>query len=174
MVWFIPVIPAIDPGPDGSGGGVLGIILTVSLFLNAIPCLMTALALWRTAKWRGIRRPWLALVPVADLWVLGSLCDRYHKNARAKAENMRRNLPLMGAAALGSLLLLGLLERWEPGGTLIGFLLGIGIWVAFLVMRFVALCRLYEGCVPKDPGLYIGLSIACPILIPLLIFKCRW
>ncbi len=174
MVWFFPVIPAVDPGPDGSGGGLLGIILAVSLFLNAIPCLVTALALWRTAKWRGIRRPWLALIPVADLWVLGSLCDRYHKNTRGKAENMRRNLPLMGAGALGSLLLFGLLETWSAGGAMLGLFLGLVVWLGFLALRFVALCRLYEGCAPRDPGLYIVLSIACPLLIPLLIFKCRW
>lgn len=174
MIWFFPVVPVIEPAPDGSGGGILGIILMVSLFFNAIPCLLTALALWRTAKWRGILRPWMALIPVADLWVLGSLCDRYHKNVRGKAENMRRNLPLMGAGALGSFFLFGLLELWGAAGTRTGMLLGIAIWMGFLVMRFVALCRFYEGCAPRDPGLYIGLSIACPILIPLLIFKCRW
>lgn len=174
MVWFFPVIPAIDPGPDGSGGGALGLILVVSLFINAIPCLFTAIALWRTARWRGIPRPWLALIPVADLWVLGSLCDRYRKKARGKAGKMRRNLPLMGAAALGSLLLFGLLELWSADAMLVGLFLGMAVWVAFLVMRFAALCRLYEGCAPKDPGLYIALSIVCPVLIPFLIFKCRW
>lgn len=174
MVWFIPLIPAIDPGPDGSGGSVLGMILMVSLFLNAIPCVLTALALWRTARWRGILRPWLALIPIADLWVLGSLCDRYHKNARGREEKMRRNLPLMGVIAIGSLLLFGVLEARNSFVVLIGLGLWLAAWAVFLVMRFVALCRLYEGCAPKDPGLYIALSLVFPLLIPLFIFKCRW
>lgn len=174
MIWFIPLIPAIDPGPDGSGGSVLGMILMVSLILNAIPCVLTALALWRTARWRGILRPWLALIPIADLWVLGSLCDRYHRNGNGREENMRRNLPLMGVIAIGSLLLFGVLESWSGIGVLIGLALWLAAWAVFLVMRFVALCRLYEGCAPKDPGLYIALSIVFPLLIPLFIFKCRW
>lgn len=174
MVSFIPLIPAVDPGPDGSGGSVVGFILLVSLYLNAVPCVLTALALWRTARWRGIVRPWLALIPIADLWVLGSLSDRYHKNGRGRKENMRRNLPVMGAVALGSLFLSGLLEIWSAFGAILSLFLGLIVWTVFLVMRLVALCRLYEGCAPKAPGLYIALSIVFPLLIPLFIFKCRW
>ena len=55
MVYFLPVIPAVDPGPDGSGS-LIGILLVVNLFFNAVPCALTALALWRTARWRGILR----------------------------------------------------------------------------------------------------------------------
>lgn len=174
MIWFIPLIPAVDPGPDGSGGSVLGMILMVSLILNAIPCILTALALWRTARWRGILRPWLALIPIADLWVLGSLCDRYHRDGNGREENMRRNLPLMGVIALGSLLLFGVLESWSGIGVLIGLALWLSAWAVFLVMRFVALCRLFEGCAPKAPELYTVLTIVCPPLIPLLIYKCRY
>ena len=91
MVYFFPLIPAIDPGPDGSGS-LWGILLTVNLFFNGIPCVLTALALWRTARWQRIRRPWLALIPIADLWVLGSLSDRYNSQVRGRERKMRRNL----------------------------------------------------------------------------------
>ena len=168
MVYFFPLIPAIDPGPDGSGGSLLGIILLVSLFINGIPCVLTALALWRTARWRGIVRPWLALIPIADLWVLGTLSDRNGKHAPGKGTRMGRNLPIAGAAALASLLLIDKVD----GMTIV--FLGLALWGAFLIMRLVALCKFYEGCAPSDPGMYIALSILFPVLIPLLIFKCRW
>ena len=171
MVWFIPVVPAVDPGPDGSGGSLLGILVIVNLFFNAIPCVLTALALWRTARWRGIVRPWLALIPIADLWVLGSLADRHSRKNWGKGNHMGRNLPIAGAAALGSLLLLSV--RSHVGVT-IGFLGALAAWAVFLVLRFIALCRFYESCAPGDPVLYIALSIVFPPLIPLFIFKCRW
>lgn len=35
----------------------------------------TAVALYTLAKNRGIRHPWLAWIPVANVWILGSLSD---------------------------------------------------------------------------------------------------
>lgn len=176
MVYFLPIIPAVDPGPDGSGGGLLGVLLFVNLFFNGIPCVLTALALWRTARWRGIVRPWLALIPVADLWVLGSLSDLCRKQKWGKNGKARRELPLLGGGALGSILLVaGIVEfsgLWQLD--ILAFLLALAVWGVFLVKRTVALCEVYQGFAPRQVGWYIALSIVCPLLIPLFIFKCRW
>lgn len=181
MVYFLPIIPAVDGGP---GDSLLGMLLVANLFVNAIPCVLTALALWRTAYWRGIRRPWLALIPVADLWVLGSLSDRYHKQVRGKAMQTHRTLPLLGIAALASVLMVSavswLLSIVNLGSGLtmtleiIALYAAVALWGIFLVKRTIALCELYRGFASRRDGLYIALSILCPPLIPLFIFKCRW
>jgi len=183
MVWFLPIVPVVDPGPGGSGDA-LGMLLMINLYLNGIPCILTALALWRTAKWNAIRRPWLALIPVADLWVLGSLSDRYSKQVRHKEKRMRRNLPLLGVAVLvGTLLAVVILTDFARGNppegmllaTVIAFCMGIsGGWGLFLVNRFMALCDLYTGFARGKPWVYITFSILCPPLIPLFIYRCHW
>ena len=38
---------------------------------------LTSLALYTVAQRRGIRKPWLAWVPVLNCWILGSLSDQY-------------------------------------------------------------------------------------------------
>lgn len=183
MVYFLPLIPAIDPGPDGSGDA-LGMLLMINLYLNGIPCILTALALWRTAKWNAIRRPWLALIPVADLWVLGSLSDRYQKQVRGKEKQMRKHLPLLGAAALGSILLvvaltwllslLNLNGRMPMTLGMITVLGAVAVWFLFLAYRVMALCDLYTGFARGRSALYIIFSVLCPPLIPFFIFRCHW
>ena len=177
MVYFLPVIPAVDPGPDGSGS-LLGILLVVNLFFNAVPCALTALALWRTARWRGILRPWLALIPVADLWVLGKLRDM----GRPEGRRMHRILPVLGLCALGSTATVELLSGFarflnEGAGTavvIIAFLGALAVWGVFLVVRFAALCEMYQAFAPDKAGWYIALSIVFPPLMALFIFKCKW
>lgn len=180
MVYFFPIIPTVD----GGEGSLLPLLLHVNLFFNGIPCILTALALWRTARWFCVRRPWLALIPVADLWVLGSLGDAYHRRARGKEKKMRRNLPLLGAGALASILLvagvfrlIGVLNLSSGLSMVLGMgilYLAIGVWGVFLIHRFIALCDLYQGYAPLRKNRYIVLSVLCPILIPLFIYRCRW
>ena len=177
MVYFFPLIPAIDPGPDGSGS-LWGILLTVNLFFNGIPCVLTALALWRTARWQRIRRPWLALIPIADLWVLGSLSDRYNSQVRGREKKMRRNLPLMGAAALATIPAMALAMALTDRASMLLILLpaygAVAVWGFFLVNRIMALCDLYTGFGRGKPAVYIIFSVLCPPLIPFFIFRCHW
>lgn len=180
MVYFFPIIPAVD----GGEGSLLLMLLQVNLFFNGIPCLLTALALWWTARWFCIPRPWLALIPVADLWVLGTLGDRYHSRERGREKHMGRNLPLLGAGALASILLVA--GVWQVAHSLdlhtelsmaldIGVLfLATGIWGVFLVQRFIALWDLYQGYASLRKNRYIVLSVLFPFLIPLFIYRCRW
>ena len=37
----------------------------------------TSLALYTIAKRRGINHPWLSWIPVANVWILGSIADQY-------------------------------------------------------------------------------------------------
>lgn len=183
MVYFFPVIPAVGGG-DGDSSSLVYMLLYVNLFFNALPCILTALALWWTARWRRVRHPWLAMIPLADLWILGSLADRYCNRRQGRQTHMHRILPLLGTTALVCTLLAELLlnlpewpginPRMAMGLDIAAILPAIGAWGAFLVTRFVALCHLYEGFAPGNPGVYLALSIVFPPLIPLFIFKCYW
>ena len=45
------------------------------LSLGALLYTLFAVSLWQIAKRRGINKHWLALFPVGNLWVLGSIAD---------------------------------------------------------------------------------------------------
>lgn len=150
MVYFLPFIAPTD----GEGG--IGLLLNLNLFLNLIPCILSALALFAVAWSWGIRRPWLALIPVADLWMLGSLSDSYQKRVRGKEKQMRMHLTRLGTAALGSVLLVAAVT-----------------WLLFLAWRMMALCDLYTGFARGRPAVYIIFSILCPPLIPFFVFRCK-
>lgn len=176
MVYFFPFIAAVDPGPDGSGG-VLDFLLTVNLILNGVPCLLTALALLAVARNWGISRPWLALIPVADLWVLGKIVDTYNLHCRKRKKNMRCLLPALGLGALLGPLLMGAVTSLLPELPLwAGLLLSygaVGIWGVFLIQRYIALCDLYRSGTTGREGRYMVLSVFFPFLIPYFVFASR-
>lgn len=177
MVYSLPFIAPTD----GEGG--MGVLLNLNLFLNLIPCILSALALFAVAWSWGIRRPWLALIPVADLWMLGSLSDSYQKRVRGKEKQMRMHLTRLGTAALGSVLLvaavtwllplLNLDGRITMALEMIAVFGAVAVWLLFLAWRMMALCDLYTGFARGRPAVYIIFSILCPPLIPFFIFRCR-
>ena len=179
MVYFIPVAAAMD----GENAGYA--LLELNLYLNLIPAVLTAIALFVVARNWGVRHAWLALLPLADLWVLGSLTDTYHLHVRKKEKKMRRILPLLGVAALVSPLipaLLGWLLRQVMGEQmslpanvllLAGSWLMLAAWGAFLGFRYIALCDLYRSGTSGKENWYMVLSIFFPFLIPFFIFSSR-
>ena len=64
---------------DVLGTGLLsGILSGIPTTLMGIAAyVLTALALYTIAKRRGLNHPWLAWIPVASAWILGSLSDQY-------------------------------------------------------------------------------------------------
>lgn len=51
-----------------------------------------AVGLYTMAKRRGIRNPWLAWIPVANMWLLGCLSDQYQYVALGQQKNKRKTL----------------------------------------------------------------------------------
>lgn len=51
-----------------------------------------AVGLYTMAKRRGIRNPWLAWIPVANMWLLGCLSDQYQYVALGRQKNKRKML----------------------------------------------------------------------------------
>ena len=69
-------------------GGVVP-LLSVAIYV------FTALALHTMAKRRGIACPWLAWIPVANLWLIGSLSDQYRYLTRGQMKHRRMILPVL-------------------------------------------------------------------------------
>lgn len=69
----------------------LGADLTSSA-IGILTYVLQALALYTIADRRGIKNPWLAWVPVASVWILGSISDQYRYVTKREVKNMRKVL----------------------------------------------------------------------------------
>lgn len=174
------IIPAIDPMMDANGNVVpdeTPVMLTLAM-INAIvyflPHMMMAVSLFSIARRRGVLYPWLAWVPFANYWVLGSIADDYRMLKTGGKESKRKWLTAVSGLVVALMVL-------EMAAEVAGFsvvsvvflliLLGAVLWLNVVVL--LALFDLYESCDPKVSVLFLVLSVVTWYLQPLLVFLCR-
>lgn len=149
-----------------------------------------ALGLYAIAKNRRIRNPWLAWIPVANLWLLGCISDQYHFVTKGQERSRRKRMltlgiieaaivPVMVVLLLGWILgTVALIEAGEAAGgilavvlllCLFGVLLALMIALAVVaillqIQRCYAFYDLFSSCVPQRKTLYSTLSIVASCL----------
>ena len=176
-----------------AGGSLLTVAVTVALYI------FHALGLYTIAMRRGINNPWLAWLPVTDMWLLGSISDQYRYVFHGQIRNRRKVLVglciamaavtvvMMGAyiAVAVKLILqipefvnmqpqqvMGALGTSVLGVVVIAFVLWV-LAVVTAVFRYVCMFDLYSSCNPSNKVLFLVLSILFPVAMPVLIFVCR-
>lgn len=179
--------------------GIRGLIAVVLALLAGVVALgivigcyvLQSLGLYRLASRRGIKHPWLAWLPIGNIWILGSLSDQYSYVAQGLVRNRRKVLLWLSAgifllmsAFLGTCLgwSLGLLAKAADGVALdilslasLGWMLVYG-WVFFVlglvsaIFQYICLYNLYSSCAPEYKLLCMVLSILFPMAAPILIF----
>ena len=60
--------------------------------LGVLMYILQALALYTIAKRREIKKPWLAWIPVVNVWILGSVSDQYQYVVKRQVKNKRKIL----------------------------------------------------------------------------------
>lgn len=152
-----------------------------------------ALGLYTIARNRRIRNPWLAWIPVANLWLLGCISDQYryvtlgeHRNSRKKLLTLSivemALIPvavtliliwIFGLAALG--IAGGNMSEGAMGASVVGLiLLFFVLLLPFIALAVIAVilqiqkCRaywdLFGSCVPQKRTLFSALSIVASCL----------
>ena len=127
--------------------------------------------------------PWLAWIPVARVYLLGSLSDQYCYILRRQRHSRRKVLLVlailsavlsMAALVMGVMVAVGAVGGVLGGhhgryileammGPLVG-LMGLslplcGVAIALAILRFMALYDVYKSLDPVNAGLYLVLSI---------------
>ena len=170
-------------------GFVFGIFVIFYLFLLAfsVACyVIQSIGLYSIAKRRGIHKPWLAWVPVGNVWILGSISDQYQYVVKGQVRNRRK--VLLGIT-LG---LLALVIGWVAAqvaavvGSTAGsgfFVVGVLWMVALLIFWILAIVAavyqyicyydLFRSCQKDNAVLYLVLSIFVSIALPVIVFLCR-
>ncbi len=176
--------------------GILSGLLTgiPSLLLGIASYVLTALALYVIARRRGLNKPWLAWIPVVNCWILGSLSDQYHYVVKGEDKCKRKVLlilNLINAAIglmitiLGTVLLVQIISGAAHGagsaammemvmGPLVG-MMGlclplVGVAIAILIIRYMALYDLYKSMDPSNCVLFLVLSILVSVTEPFFLF----
>lgn len=183
------------------GSGLIWLLrsLVGTPMLVTVACyVLTALALYTVARRRGLKNPWLAWIPVADSWLLGSLSDQYryvvkgeHTHRRAFLLCFRILTVLLTVSLLGLVgslcfqvfgsvmrqdvmpdLLLDQILRRSASLLVVGLPL-LGISIAYWVFRYMALYDVYKSMEPENTVLFLVLSILFRITEPFFLFFSR-
>ena len=176
--------------------GILSGLLTgiPSLLLGIASYVLTALALYVIARRRGLNKPWLAWIPVVNCWILGSLSDQYHYVVKGENKCKRKVLLILNLinaviglmiTILGTVLLVQIISGAAHGagsaammemvmGPLVG-MMGlclplVGVAIAILIIRYMALYDLYKSMDPSNCVLFLVLSILVSVTEPFFLF----
>ena len=181
---------------DVLGTGLLsGILSGIPTTLMGIAAyVLTALALYTIAKRRGLNHPWLAWIPVANAWILGSLSDQYRYGVRGENKSKRKVLltlsiltsVLSTAMIVSVFVAVGKAMFGVIGGmgeealleAILGPLVGVvglclpmvGIAIAYVVVYYMALYDLYKSLDPSNCVLFLVLSIVFRVTEPFFLF----
>lgn len=158
------------------------------LLYSVVSYVLYSLGTYTLAKRRGIHHPWLAWVPVANLWVLGSISDQYQYVVKGRVRNRRKVLVglCIGLFAAVLILLAALVAVAFGGVTGINTAVGAGVAVMLLcyaailalsvimlVFEYIVLYDLYASCEPGNAVLYLVLTILISVVLPFFVFACR-
>lgn len=178
------LIPALMGGVPSGALGIAGYILS-------------SLAIYGISKRRGLKNPWLAWIPVANCWLIGSISDQYRYVVKGENKSKRKVLLILSVlkavfaaavAVTAAVMMGGALEVLLRGGyidperilvsqmlgpvlTVLGLSLPLaGVTIAYVVVRIMALYDVYKSLDPNNCVLYLVLSIIFKVTEPFFLF----
>ena len=146
---------ALRPGDEVAFAGAMLMCMGIGMVLSVACYVLEALSLYTIAQRRGIRKPWLAWIPVVNVWIVGSISDQYQYVVNRRIQNRRKVLLGLaiacGVTFLGyTVCLLGVAGRAlmnEADGLMVAWLLfamlfvlaAFAIVVTYTVFAFISL-----------------------------------
>ena len=177
-----------------AGSIFLSVINLLGFGLQIAGYILLALGLYSIARRRGIQYPWMGWIPVANLWLIGSVSDQYQYVFRGAIKNKRKVLLTIGIVygvlvfvligmLMGEILRMALsmpyymsdeaMMTWASSLMLKmgGFLLLIlPLAVTLIVLQYMAFYDIYRSCNPGHAVLFLVLSILIPFTAPFFVF----
>lgn len=170
------------------------VVCLLSVACSIVMYVLHSLGLQTIAQRRGIHRPWLSWVPVANMWILGSISDQYQHVTKGKVRSRRKLLlgliiatyvlmiafwicyaifmiQTLGAAIEGNIAASQVLS------SMLGMLgvCAVMAVVAILttVFQYIAYYDLFQSCNPNNSSTFLVLGILFNFLLPIFVFCCR-
>ena len=171
---------------------------TISLLIGLALYLLESIGVYKMAKSAEIKNPWLAFIPVANGWVFGTLAEKYKKKNGTKSARFGIILPvlegivLIEAIALTIFTVISIKEitgyaldavntssEMAPEqfmsliSVIILYFALMAVAIAYAVVFFIALWRVYSSFDKPNATLYIVLSVVFTISSPIILFIIR-
>lgn len=191
-------------------GSVYGIAIVIYLLFWFVMMaagiamyVLHSLGMYTIAKRRGISNPFLAWIPVAQLWILGSIADQYDEAEKGVKKKSRVLLLVLEIAMYACLaffyviafifmiiiIMAGVAEgtyEYSYGYDNIAVLMAV-FGIAFVlffgaimvlaivlsVFMYIAYYKLFKSCRPDSAVLFLVLSIIIPFCLQICVFICR-
>ena len=170
---------------------------SISFLLSVGTYVLTALGLYTIAQRRGINKPWLAWIPVVNVWTLGCISDQYRYVVKGEKKSKRKVLIGLNIAQAVCVLVFFVLTivmvvdmvgmattnpseqevitavLGSMGGVLLMIIPISAISLTTAIITYMALYDVYTSCDPKNNVTFLVLSILFSITQPFFIFFSR-
>lgn len=183
---------------DNSMLGLLPVLLSgiPSGAFQVVMYVFSSLAFYTIASRRGLKKPWLAWIPVVNVWILGSLSDQYRYVVKGQYKSKRKSLLVLNIlSTVLTLTLLVMALVWVGGAFAAGphgmvagdgadmiaaalSVLGlslplVGVVIAICILRYMALYDVFRSLDPDNAILFLVLSILFRVTEPFFLFFSR-
>ena len=198
---FDSVIYATQTGMAEVLGSLIPALMgnVMSLGIGVLAYVFTALGLYTIAQRRGIKNPWMAWVPVVNVWILGCISDQYRYVVKGEVRSRRKVLLILNilknlgtlaaiimaiAGVVGMIVHADMLET-ETNRAIVEFLgrqflpvIGLSLIMGVITLvkfAFTAMAYydLFASCEPDNKVLYLVLGLLIRITLPIFLFICR-
>lgn len=172
--------------------------IAVSAVIGIAIYLLESISVYKMAKSAEIKNPWLAFIPVANDWVFGTLAEKYKKKNGTKSARFGMILPVLEGIVLIeaiALTIFTVISVKEITGyaldavntstemvpeqfmslipVIILYFALMAVAIAYAVVFFIALWRVYSSFDKSNATLYIVLSVIFTISVPIILFIIR-
>ncbi len=190
---------------ENVGAGAAGILVVWLLIyfgaviFSIVSYVLHSLGLYTIANRRQIKHPWLAWLPVAQLWTLGSISDQYKYVTKGKVCNKRKTLIGLSIAVgvmyivfwvgyimalvnmfmhVDNLGYMGFEQSMEMFGVpiliiIVAALAMLILAIVLAVFEYIAYYDLFASSNPENASVFIVLSILFNFTLPFFVFGCR-
>lgn len=173
-------------------------VFAVSAVIGIAIYLLESISVYKMAKSAEIKNPWLAFIPVANDWVFGTLAEKYKKKNGTKSARFGIILPVLEGIVLIeaiALTIFTVISVKEITGyaldavntsaemapeqfmslipVIILYFALMAVAIAYAVVFFIALWRVYSSFDKSNATLYIVLSVIFTISVPIILFIIR-
>ena len=184
-------------GDEALVGLLTGLMGIPAFVIQIAVYVLSSLALYTIAKRRGLNHAWLSWIPVANVWILGSIADQYRYVARGEIKSKRKvllTLNIISAVLTAVMVCLcigavvgafsgAIMGRSEDlimrnllsnlAGMLVLIVPILGVAIAAAIIRYMALYDLYSSCDPDNKTVFLVIGILFGITEPVFLFLCR-
>jgi hypothetical protein len=172
------------------------IVAVICVLWGIASYVMTSLSVYTIAKRRNITKPWLAWVPVANVWIMGSLSDQYRYVTQGKITNKRKVLLGLYIAVIALLLVMlipyasmimlaissvdsvmtdaQIMQMMTQALIVLAVAFAVmAVAIVYAVFLYIALYDVFRSCDPKNATLYLVLTILLGVVFPFFMLACR-